>query len=368
MPTWTQRWGGNVDGGYLRLGTRGWQTTLPNDDDRYALYNWLNQDLTAAQNKALRITVHHHNFNMFVPDGNTVATARSLFSGKNVNYMISGHAHTYSTGTDSSGIPFLVTGEANKSNPGFTLIHVNGNQITHQHMRADNLNLNVTYNTPNDGSVSQGIATISCSGYNLPFIRLKFRLLNTYSSYVEKDAATGAVLQSYSHQFEDYTVVYVETSINNGATRNILVEPQAGGELVNLSEGKPAISNGTLSGYGEEKANNGIAAFGDGWSSTSTTNPWWQVDLGSPAIIKRIELIDRPDIDQITTRRNFAIQASNDPNFSSYTTLASIGSTPFPDDTTWSADVTNPNKFRYIRLYKTSNEYMFISELKVWGY
>ncbi|HHV99472.1 MAG TPA: hypothetical protein GXX36_07840, partial [Clostridiaceae bacterium] len=72
--------------------------------------------------------------------------------------------------------------------------------------------------------------------------------------------------------------------------------------------------------------------------------------------------------DQITTRRNFEVRASNDPNFATYTVLASQGSTAFPDDTTWTANVTDTNQYRYIRFYKTVNEYMFICEFKVWGY
>ncbi|HHV99794.1 MAG TPA: hypothetical protein GXX36_09530, partial [Clostridiaceae bacterium] len=137
---------------------------------------------------------------------------------------------------------------------------------------------------------------------------------------------------------------------------------------VNLSQGKPASSNGAASGYGPEKGNNGVVSGSDGWSSTATTNPWWQVDLGSAKTITKLELIDRPGYDQITTRRNFEVRASNDPNFATYTVLASQGSTAFPDDTTWTADVTDTNQYRYIRFYKTSNEYMFICEFKVWGY
>jgi hypothetical protein len=56
-------------------------------------------------------------------------------------------------------------------------------------------------------------------------MRVKFKMSNSYASYKAKDAATGAAIPAYSHQFADYTVVYVETAINNGATKNIVVEP-----------------------------------------------------------------------------------------------------------------------------------------------
>jgi hypothetical protein len=56
-------------------------------------------------------------------------------------------------------------------------------------------------------------------------MRVKFKMSNSYASYKAKDAATGAAIPAYSHQFADYTVVYVETAINNGATKNIVVDP-----------------------------------------------------------------------------------------------------------------------------------------------
>lgn len=216
MPNWTSAWGGNQDMGYFHINA--------GDAQGAAFKNWLTSDLTTAQSAGCRIVVSHHALSMFIPDYHTVDTVKNLLSSKNVNYMIHGHAHSYSTGTNA-GINYLITGDAQKSNPGFSLVHINGSTVTQQHMLADNLNLSVTQNNPNNGTSTTGSATVTCSGYNLPFIRVKFKLSNTYASYKAKDATTGVTIPAYSHQFPDYTVVYVETAINSGATKNILVEP-----------------------------------------------------------------------------------------------------------------------------------------------
>ncbi|OXS58340.1 hypothetical protein B1A99_14110 [Cohnella sp. CIP 111063] len=226
MPDWTKRWGGNVSNGYFRMGTVGYLVTLPNDEVGEALYNWMDETFEAAADKTNRIAVSHHNFNMFVSDGNTVQNARDLYTRHNVNYMISGHQHNYQSNVDSqTGIPYLVIGTASHSNPAFALVHVDGSQITHQHMLADNLNLSINYNSANNGTLATSTATIENNGYNLPFVRLKFKMSSAYSEYEAKDSETGEIFPAFSKRFEDYTVVYVETSIGNGATRNVIVNP-----------------------------------------------------------------------------------------------------------------------------------------------
>ncbi|GAA0525280.1 T9SS type A sorting domain-containing protein [Chitinophaga japonensis] len=223
MPNWNARtyFGGCTPNGYLRFDN--------NDSVGVAIYNFSQSDLAAASGAAARISVTHHGFNMFINDHNTVANARTLYQNGNVDYMIVGHQHIYATGTDGpSQIPYLITGDANGTahggNPGFSLVHVSNGNITQQHMLADNLNLNINY-TANGPTLTQGKATVTCSGYSLPFVRLKFKLSNAHAAYQATDLATNANLATYSHQFGDYTVVYVETSIGNGATRNIQVDP-----------------------------------------------------------------------------------------------------------------------------------------------
>lgn len=225
MPNWCARWpigyfNGCVSDGFLRFDA--------NDVVGVGIYNFSQNDLAAAQNASARISVTHHGFDMFIGDRNTVANARALYQNGNVNYMIVGHKHIYTTGTDGpTQIRYLTTGDANGDahggNPGFSLMRVNNGAITEQHMLADNLNLTVNY-TANGPTLTQGKATVTCSGYNLPFVRLKFKLSKANAVYQAKDVATGTNIATYNHQFSDYTVVYVETSINNGATKNIQVD------------------------------------------------------------------------------------------------------------------------------------------------
>lgn len=229
MPNWNQHvyFGGCTPDGFLRFDN--------NDSVGVHIYNFSQSTLAANQNAAARISVTHHGFNMFLADHNTVANARTLYQNGNVDYMIVGHQHKYATGTDAtSQIPYLITGDANGDansstnySPGFSFVHVVNGAVTQQHMLADDINLNINY-TANGQTLTQGKATVSYSnpkGANLPFVRLKFKLSNTHAAYQAKDSATGANIPTYSHQFSNYTVVYVETSMNNGTTKKIRVDP-----------------------------------------------------------------------------------------------------------------------------------------------
>ena len=103
-----------------------------------------------------------------------------------------------------------------------------------------------------------------------------------------------------------------------------------------------------------------------GWSPSGTDlRPWLQVDLGSAHVIQRAEFVPRQDIDQPSTRRDFEVRASNDPSFASFEVLASPGSTPFAHRATWSAAVTNTKSYRYVRLAKTVDDYLFVNEFRV---
>jgi hypothetical protein len=223
MPNWNsgKYFGGCTPNGFLRF---------DNDDSvGVAISSFMQSDLAAAQSASARISVTHHGFNMFISDHNTVANARAIYQTGKVNYMIVGHQHIYATGTDATTqIPYLTTGDANGDAnagvPGFSLVHVNNGVITQQHMLADSLNLAINY-TANGATLTQGKATVTCSGYTLPFVRLKFKLSNANAAYQAKDVATGVAIPTYSHKFSDYTVVYVETDISNGATKNIQVDP-----------------------------------------------------------------------------------------------------------------------------------------------
>ena len=69
-----------------------------------------------------------------------------------------------------------------------------------------------------------------------------------------------------------------------------------------------------------------------------------------------------------TSRRQGGILKSGHPNdstFASYTVLGSQGSTSFPYKGTWKLKVGDTGSYRYIRIVKTVNDYLFVSEFKV---
>ena len=155
------------------------------------------------------------------------------------------------------------------------------------------------------------------------------------------------------------------------AYQNIKVVVPPVGQQINLALSKTTSASSEYSSdCGARKANNGSTDAADscgGWSPTgSDANPWLQVDLGVAYRITSLELVTRQNCcDNASTRQDFAVQASNDPTFATYSVLGSHGSTPLPYQATWLATVTNLNSYRYIRATKSG--YFFIAELRVFG-
>lgn len=105
-----------------------------------------------------------------------------------------------------------------------------------------------------------------------------------------------------------------------------------------------------------------------GWSPLGVAQdarPAWTVDLGTQYRIASLQLVTRQDVDQPETRRNFEVRVSNDPNFGTFVVLAGQGTTSLPYRATWTASVTNTNTYRYVRFIKTTDEYFFIAEARV---
>ncbi|GAB4348844.1 MAG: hypothetical protein OHK0047_42950 [Leptolyngbyaceae cyanobacterium] len=93
-----------------------------------------------------------------------------------------------------------------------------------------------------------------------------------------------------------------------------------------------------------------------------------QIDLKQPARIHYVELYTRAQVDSgPDSRRNFQILGSNDPTFCTYTVLARQGSTPLPYQDVFKAEVSAPQRYRYIRATKSEDGWFFITELKIRG-
>ncbi len=104
-----------------------------------------------------------------------------------------------------------------------------------------------------------------------------------------------------------------------------------------------------------------------GWSATgSDPNPWWEIDLGGPARISRLEVVSRLGVDQITTRRNFVVWGSNNADMSlGHTVLGTLGSGGFPYLSTFGFDIGSSTAYRYVALNKTVGEYFYLNEVRI---
>ena len=215
---------------------------------------------------------------------------------------------------------------------------------------------------------------------NLIFENNVFRALDTVGIGLYHGAD---YTQIYGNRFYDLADSAVTVGLPNQAYESTVV---AG---CNLAEGRPATSNRTAGGSRRYFATySGPDAAVEPnkqtkWLSVTTTDengnnefPWWQVDLGEAYEIDRIEISARQDAVGTPNRRFFYVQASNDPTFSTYTTLATQGSNgtdaSYNDTETfqaygeWSVDIADAGAYRYVRLqkYKYKEEFCF-SEVRI---
>lgn len=139
---------------------------------------------------------------------------------------------------------------------------------------------------------------------------------------------------------------------------------------VNLSRGKTT----TASSNAATSQNAADWTYSTTWhSATGDTGCWWSVDLGTPYVLQRLELVPRTDLDEPDARASFQVQASNDATFATYAVLGEQGSVPFAYKTTnlrnsWLKYPNNPNGYRYLRVKKTSGSVLGFSEVQLYGY
>lgn len=122
-----------------------------------------------------------------------------------------------------------------------------------------------------------------------------------------------------------------------------------------LAAGKPAFASSEWSAeHCAAKANDGGPTATGGWSPTGTEpSPFWQVDLGQPHSLARVDLVTRQDLDQPLSRQSFQIWASNSADMSGHVILAAQGPRPRPFRDVFMAEVDDPTPYRYIRVVKT---------------
>lgn len=140
-------------------------------------------------------------------------------------------------------------------------------------------------------------------------------------------------------------------------------EPYEGRDLAHRKKTIANVNSSGMQDYSSWNAVDGNKKTG--YSPTGVGPHWWQVDLEKPSRIHRVEIMDRFDVDNAIARSSFEILGSNDPTFATYTVLAVQGANPYPRGTTAKYYVDAEEEFRYVRIRKTDNSYIYLAEVRV---
>ncbi|MBF0432224.1 MAG: discoidin domain-containing protein, partial [Fibrobacteria bacterium] len=134
----------------------------------------------------------------------------------------------------------------------------------------------------------------------------------------------------------------------------------------NIAQMMPSTSPFLYPDYDNIWGNDGN--FKTNWASNTTEkNPWYQVDLEWPFRLQAVKLIDRTE-NWATSRTDFALQVSNDPEFKTFTELARKEGEPYPLMENWVCNVSDNNAYRYVRLQRLNDAGLFtFAELEVYG-
>jgi len=138
----------------------------------------------------------------------------------------------------------------------------------------------------------------------------------------------------------------------------------ADSELVNVARFQMSFASTEAEGHSADLANDGINDNPDHtyWKNADgDTKPYWQVDLGLPYKLTRIELEARKGAGE-NERKNIRILASETENFKE-----SVELTNFAVDygEMLTVEVTKKAKYRFIRLEKTDAHALSIGEIRV---
>ncbi len=143
----------------------------------------------------------------------------------------------------------------------------------------------------------------------------------------------------------------------------------AAGLMTNRAVGKTATASSSYDAtYTPDKAVND-STDDPGWSSQTTAGVYhvWKLDLGEAYRINKVEVVPRMALDQPSTRTDFEVWVSNNPNIESdHIVVGSVEGGSFPHQTTWSTIVEAAAEYRYIALAKVVATYFYVSEVRVY--
>ncbi|WP_186758609.1 discoidin domain-containing protein [Echinicola salinicaeni] len=142
-----------------------------------------------------------------------------------------------------------------------------------------------------------------------------------------------------------------------------------------LLEGKPVSSSS------EEKENEAAKGNDNDWETywhtagNSSGKAWYQVDMEGEYVIEKVSIIPVKERFEESSRSNYEIQASNDPDFNDYKVLAfknevvSYYKTDTKCSNMWEVFLNNKKAYRYLRLVANNEKGSFsFSELEAFGY
>jgi hypothetical protein len=141
----------------------------------------------------------------------------------------------------------------------------------------------------------------------------------------------------------------------------------------NLAYGKPAAASSAFGpNYPASQANNErIATPGNGpysmpFASAANGPAWWQVDLGAPHPLSKIQILFRQDgVDDPAERQDLQIWVSNQADVSQGHTIAcAVGPTPLPYESSYSCSAP-PGTWRYVEVVKPSH--LVLGQVRVFG-
>ncbi|WP_284646289.1 right-handed parallel beta-helix repeat-containing protein [Paenibacillus silviterrae] len=184
------------------------------------------------------------------------------------------------------------------------------------------------------------------------------------------------LIQNNYHNVPQGTILNTNQVINNTLVSGSNWPPTAAdiiskaGRMTNQTLAYTAVSaSSSSSGYSPNLAVND-STDEPGWKPnlSVTGNPWWQIDLGTAARIKKIEIVSRlGTANDPVIRRNFQIWASNNAAMSNgYVVLATVDSNGFPHQTTWSRIITDQASYRYVAIVKTGQEDFYLNEVRIY--
>jgi hypothetical protein len=134
-----------------------------------------------------------------------------------------------------------------------------------------------------------------------------------------------------------------------------------------LARGRPVTTSSDFDpGHTGPLANDGDGRTG--WSPKvppGDNTPWWQVDLGAEQPLAGIEVVFRWELDQPDTRRDLEIVGANQADASDAVVLARLGATPMPHRAIWAVRLDDPPSYRYVRVRKAGEGYMYLGDVRV---